>query len=421
MNQFKVNQFRVNQFKMIFVTVALGSLGILSACSQDPITSSVPDVAPEISAPVVPEPPATPNPGVTPPSVTAPNPPTAPPVPLVPTCIDQCLYTVQAIAPLENTLQLTKLNGAGEILGIRNNKPVIYRNGTLEDLPKPEDINGSQTETGETDTYSITSNGFGDYMIAKRIVKTGNGAVEYHTWFHRNGSPETAFIYKSNFHGVAMSDTGRNLSDDPARFQSNTPDLQNNSLIPHLIWNVNRNTDTTISDPGFLWSINNAGIAVGRGNNSDGKQPVSLRNGNKTLLGSLDQSGTSLGTANDINADGVIVGYSSVIGKLRAFRHFNGPSGRKMYPMGDAGCETTNAIAINDAGVSVLNGTGCTNSPNASALINTSDSTQNLNSQIDSNEGWELSSVVDINNKGQILAVGKQNGVRKFVLINPIN
>jgi probable HAF family extracellular repeat protein len=411
----------------------------LAACSPSalPDPSTVAVNPPETSAPNTGTPDSS-NPGTPapqPPVVVAPTPPTVqPPTVITPpnpnivqlpppvNCIQTCRYTVTEVAEA-NSLSLAKLNGDGEIFGIRNNKPVKFSNGVLADLPTPADVNQSQTEANETDQYRVTVNQNGDYLIAKRIVNTAGTSVRYHTWFHRKGSPENAFIYKGNTHGIAMSEAGHNLSGDVDRAINASPSLGINSVIPNMIWNVNTNIDTPISGPAFLKAINDSGVAVGRGTaTADNSEPVSWRSGVKTRLGSLDPSGSSLGLANDINNDGVIVGFSTVAGKLRAFKYFNGPAGLKMYLMGDAGCQTTNSVAINGAGDNVLNGTGCPNSTTsgAAALLNRGRSTENLNDYVSRDDGWELTSAIDINDRGQILGLGKRNGAFKYFRLNPI-
>jgi hypothetical protein len=424
----------MNSFKLLSTIIAAGTL---AACSPSPLPVPNP-VTQETTAPGTPDssnpgttdpnPPVVvdPNPPVvqppvviTPPQPTAPNPPVVQAAPA--NCLDTCRYTVTDVAEA-NSLTLSKLNGAGEIFGIRNVKPVIYSNGVFTDLPTPPDLNESQTRADETDRYQVTVNQFGDYLIAKRIVNNAGTNVRYHTWFHRKGSPENAFIYKGNTHGIAMSEAGHNLSDDVKRAIGNTPSLGINSVIPRMIWNVNTNIDTPISGPRFLKAINDSGVAVGQDVGPSNAQPVKWQNGVTTRLGSLDPSGASEGIANDINNDGVIIGHSIVAGKLRAFRHFNGDDGLKMYPMSNGSCQTTNAIAINTAGASVLNGTGCPNSTtNSTALVNSAlGRTENLNNFISRDDGWELTNVIDINDRGQILGLGKRNGVIKYFRLNPI-
>jgi probable HAF family extracellular repeat protein len=429
----------MNPIKLLSAIIVAGTF---AACSPSPLPDPSPVTPPETTAPgtpdsstpgttdpqppvvVDPNPPVVQPPVVTmPPQPTAPNPPVVqPPVVQPPVnCIQTCRYTVTDVAEA-NSLTLSKLNGAGEIYGIRNVKPVIYSNGVFTDLPTPPDINESQTRADETDRYQVTVNQNGDYLIAKRIINTAFTNVRYHTWFHRKGSPENAFIYKGNTHGIAMSEAGHNLSDDVKRAIGNTPSLGINSVIPTMIWNVNTNVDTPISGPRYLKAINDSGVAVGQDVGPSNAQPVKWQNGVTTRLGSLDPSGASEGIANDINNDGVIVGHSRASGKVRAFRYFNGAAGLRMALMGDAGCQSTDAIAINTAGDSVLNGTGCPNSTTSgnAALLNRPGFTQNLNDFISRDDGWELTTVIDINDRGQILGLGKRNGVNKYFRLNPI-
>jgi uncharacterized delta-60 repeat protein len=333
-------------------------------------------------------------------------------------CVRRCEYKITNIG-VSNTpsSRMTKLNAAGDVYGVQTNRPVRYSNGMLSVLPVPADINGSQTQPGETASFFATSNEYGDYMIAKRIVNSNATTSRYHSWFHRNGSPENAFSYKGSFHGIAMSDAGHNLSDDP--------DLQIAALqaqVPHLIWNVNQNTDTPISGPLTLSAINNSGVAVGFSTNLNMSRPVSWSNGATVNLGSLDPSGDSLGRATDVNSSGRIVGWTSVAGRQKAFQYFNGAAGLKMYTIGDLSCVTSQATAINDAGLIGLNGSGCVGQ--TIAMLSKDGGTRDLNHLIPSNSGWQIRQVIDINNAGQILvtAINSPNQpYPNYLRLDPVN
>jgi uncharacterized delta-60 repeat protein len=372
----------MKQFTLI---TAILTLAATAACS------STPYLGPERTAP----------------NLTAPNP-ADQTLEAQAVCTDRCEYRITDIGVSETaSSRMTKLNGTGDVYGVRGaRQPTRYSNGVLSPLPVPADINGSQTQPGETDFYSSTSNEYGDYMISKVISNPNTGTFRHHTWFHRNGSPENAFSYKGNFSGVAMSNNGHNLSDRLFNQLVIAPDAQ----VPHLIWNVNQNTDTPTTNPaiqanGSLQAINDSGVAVGTTQRTTG-QPISWNNGLVTRLGSLDPAGTSAGVANDININGEIVGESNVANQARAFRYANA----KMYSIDALDCTRSTASAISDSGMIGMNGSSCggQNVNTNLAMIHKNGKTRKLNSLVPSNSGWGIERVVDINSAGQILVLARR-------------
>jgi uncharacterized delta-60 repeat protein len=340
-------------------------------------------------------------------------------------CTGRCEYRITDIGVSQTpTTKMTKLNGVGDVYGVLGiRQPTRYRNGAVSPLPVPADIDGSRTQPGETDFYNSTSNEYGDYMISKVISNPNTGTYRHHTWFHRQGSPENAFSYKGNFSGVAMSNNGHNLSDRLDNQFVIAPDAQ----VPHLIWNVNQNTDTPTTNPaiqanGSLQAINDLGVAVGTTRRFAG-EPISWNNGAVTGLGSLDPTGTSAGVAHDININGEIVGESNVANQPRAFRYAK----EKMYPIDALDCARSTATAISDSGIIGMNGSSCSgqNANTNFAMIHKNGITRKLNTLVPSNSGLRIEQVVDINSAGQILVLARralfQDQYASYLRLDPAN
>jgi probable HAF family extracellular repeat protein len=380
--------------------------------SGTPDSSNPGSGTPDSSNPGTPAPPTEPpvlQPPVVQPPVVNPTPPTVlqPPVTAI-VCTAECLYTVESLAPRLTGTTLTKLTSlspTGDVFGTRNDRRIKLSNGSITQLP----VMPSEAQPANLDEFIsdqvISENDSGDVLVSKQIGSLQGGIVRNQTWFvPRFGNTR----YKADIFGIDI-----NLS--AQQVLSKTSDR-------NVIWNSINNTQTVMN----LYSVrafNNFGVAVGeRGDIPDGPDPASERNGVVTPLGSLHPSGFSKGAATDINNVGVIVGHSkNADGQKRAFRYFNGAAGKKMYPMQTADCRYTEAIAINDFGFSVLNGTQCpTAGLSSSALLSKPDlSTINLNLHIPVRDGWVLTSVVDINRRGQILALATLNGERTYVKLNP--
>jgi probable HAF family extracellular repeat protein len=374
--------------KSIQFLTAIIVAGSLGACSSTPV---VDNGAASSQAGTPGQPSTQPNPQ--PPANSAP----------AVSCLQNCLFTVEQISESGIRFDQAKLSGNGDVFGTRDNKPVKFSNGILEELPIPAQVNGADL-ANDVITHKVTVNDAGDYMVSRRITNPFLPTRDQ-SWIVRTNRT----LFKVGFSGgIALSQRGFALSDG---FATNS------------VWNLNTDTVSAVSGATQMKAINDSGVAVGQGGLIDGAGAISLRNGLKTRLGGLDAFGRGPGLANDINNAGVIVGSSTDTGKKRAFRYFDGPDGLKMYGM-NTDCETSEAIAINESGNSVLNGTGC---PDRSgnrlrALLSKPDlSSLNLNDHI-AKKTWALTSVLDINNNGQILALGTRfDGRTIFVLkLNPI-
>ena len=208
---------------------------------------------------------------------------------------------------------------------------------------------------------------------------------------------------------------------------------------------------------GSAMSVNNAGQIVGSSQFSDGHAEAFVTSGNTmTALGLL--AGGDWSSANDINNSGQVVGTAST--KSGSFRAFTWTAGGQIQSLGTLGGSNSYAMSVSDKGVvagnsqnalgwthafSYFNGSmydlgtlGGNNSygygTNSSGDVvgyseTTSGSTHafiyrngalvDLNNLLPSNSGWTIEAAYDINDKGQIVGVGTNNGERLAFLLNP--
>lgn len=173
-----------------------------------------------------------------------------------------------------------------------------------------------------------------------------------------------------------------------------------------------RDLGTLGGNSGIAYGINEAGQAVGWAATSAGAQHAFITGPNgegmrdlgtlviRNVEPSLDHS-----IAHDINDSGLVVGQSNVTeGTTYAF--ITGPNGEGMIDLGTLGGTSSSASGINDAGQAV--GWSNVASGSGHAFIIGPDGTgmSDLNSLLDLPQGVILTSAIDINNNGQVIAAG---------------
>lgn len=165
-------------------------------------------------------------------------------------------------------------------------------------------------------------------------------------------------------------------------------------------------------------SINDSGVAVGYWYTdcaSDCYEEVCIFRGDTiTLLGTL---GGIYAEGTDINNRGQIAGWSCLDFDCTAYRGFVWDNGNwtTIPTLGGAG---SNAEAINDHGVVV--GQAYTSGNVQTAIIfDTINGLRDLNTLIPPGSGWQLLTATGINNRGQIVGVGKHGGLTRAFLLTP--
>ena len=166
-------------------------------------------------------------------------------------------------------------------------------------------------------------------------------------------------------------------------------------------------------------AINDSGIAVGYWitdcDNSDCYEEACIfRNDSLILIGRL---GGNYARASDINNRGQIVGWSCTNSDCSQYRGFIWNNGvwTTIPTLGGSGSE---ANAINDYGIVVGEAKTASNAQHA-IIYDSSHGLRDLNDLIPQGGGWELISATDINDAGQIVGVGRINGLTRAFLLTP--
>lgn len=208
--------------------------------------------------------------------------------------------------------------------------------------------------------------------------------------------------------------------------------------VAPVVYNLSTSTHENIpAVPGlfqtFAFAINGSGQVAGNTFSKSSTTPVYgiegsgfyFSNGTTTSLGTLGGSSSSVG---DINRSGEVVGSSALSSDLisHAFLWVNG----RMTDLGTLpGYNTSAAQKINDQGEIVgevlnLDPSGKLN--REAAFLYSDGTMKALNSLLDPGSGWTISSVLSINNLGQILAIGHNSSLAPitgtdngYVLLTP--
>jgi hypothetical protein len=196
-----------------------------------------------------------------------------------------------------------------------------------------------------------------------------------------------------------------------------------------VAWTVTNAPNTSPSSGGFdaVTSVNELGVFTGQ-HPFDNK--MVFWNSSQTSWQYLFYPGTHQtiqGVTLDINNYGDIVGCagpngngSSCAQTTQAYLYSVSSNHALTGLLGQLSCLGSSAKALNDSQVIVMNGFNCGNAPKR-AMRNTHGVSQFLDELIPANSRWKFTEVIDINNKGQILAKGTRNGVVTYGLLTPNN
>ena len=284
------------------------------------------------------------------------------------------------------------LNDSGTVVGSQHFgdgsvKPFVYEAGTLTVLSIP---------------------GFNGYLGANAInnagVIAGSGYINANTY----AQPFESFIYD---HGTVthISNAGGTTA---------TQGINDSGVVTggfalnygNFFWNTYTFANNTFHDLGAFspsWvtyglAINNSGTVVGyhsNPNSNTGRHAFSYSGGTYTDIGTLP--GGSQATAAAINEAGWIAGSSATAtSDNHAFLYHSGT----MEDLGTLGGATSIAYGINDGGSVV--GESATATSAGHAFVYSGGFVLDLNDRLESPIGSTLTSALDINNAGQIVAQG---------------
>jgi len=140
--------------------------------------------------------------------------------------------------------------------------------------------------------------------------------------------------------------------------------------------------------------------------------PFLYSNGKTIDLGTL---GGTIGYGTAINSRGDVVGSAQTASsQWHAFLYTNGIMKDLGVLPGDL---TSSAVSINNLGQVLGNSWGPSNG--GSGFLFSNGVMKNLNSLIDPNSGWKIVQGNEINNRGQILALGQNSQGLDYLLLTP--
>lgn len=255
---------------------------------------------------------------------------------------------------------LLGINDASHLAGGSGQRAFIYRNGVKTDL-------GTLPGGGSTWATALNNN---DVVVANTWISSRNG---YHAFVWQNG---ITALPSDRPGGVYMQ-----------------------------------------GDETWAYGINDAGYIAGSFNpySATGGNAIIWHNGVVTELANL--SGSDRGEAMAINGSNQVVGYEAfgVFAQLRAVI-WDGTTPKALGSI--PGYGQSQAMAINDGGTVIGNAMNSWEQF-GHPFVWTAGVMEDLNGLIQA-PGWELNSVTDLNNSGQIIGMGKLNGVVHAFLLNPV-
>jgi len=294
--------------------------------------------------------------------------------------------------------------------------PFLWQNGNLTDFNNINDFDGSSSEV-----FDINNSG-------QVVGRTLTSSRLYHAFLWQNGTKTYLGNNGSDNSSVAV---GINNSGQVVGWSyqasSNNRDAPDGSYHAVLWQNGSpTNLGTLPGDNNSrAFAINKLGQVFGVSYQSSNSTIPSTQhifrwqNGTMTNFGNLVTSSPyAYSTINQINNRGQVVGTSINTGHGSTAYIWKKGSLTYLDSSGFGGTLHGEALGINAAGtvVGYLTINGSINR----AFVWRDGTMRNLNNLLLPNSGWELNSVVGINNKGQIIGTGKFNGQNRAFILTPV-
>jgi probable HAF family extracellular repeat protein len=302
------------------------------------------------------------------------------------------VYTVAPVGNFGNlTSQPNGLNNAGAVAGYVYT-PGNHINAYVSNNGAATSLHQGDPNTGNSKAWGINESGA---VVGEASVGNATQAAVF-----SNGSVHTlGTLGGTNSYGYGINASGQvvGVSDTSGGGQHGFVTGANNTLVD--IGPVNGGSYSAAN------AINDLGQVTGYAEtNANGDYAAYIyQNGVMSFLSTL---GGSYAQGYAINNAGMVAGYSGLIdGESHAFLYGSGV----LLDLGDLGGNDSYATGINESG-SVVGASNITNGGSYHAFLYSGGKLQDLNDLIDPALGYTLSYASDINDKGQITAIGCKAG-----------
>ena len=308
--------------------------------------------------------------------------------------VSQVRYTVVDLSALAS---VTAINSRGHVLGQSSSRrAVIWEDGTIIDLGDLAGFGSDGTAINDNDEVTgsspVTLHGSGHAFLWSNGIMTDLGVLP--------GGEGSI--------GISINDSSQitGYSAD-----SVTHDATACRWVNGVISSLGIPAIRSVTN-----GINNAGQITGSYNNTvfsdtaDGDHAFIWQNGNLTLLGDLGYDETF---PSDINNSGTVVGRSNATPEDNAFLWKDSVL-TDIYPIQPTGY--SQALAINDSGEVI----GYALATGFHSFYYKDGKIAFFDTLLEKSSGWSVTTVHDINNRGEVIANGVHNGNPALMLLKPV-
>lgn len=320
-----------------------------------------------------------------------------------------CLNSPQAdaqeysLTEVGNHYSAAAFNDLGQVVGTEGLQSYLWSNGATTAI------------TGFAGTSIVTAadiNNAGQVTGTMNVPSTG-GATTNHAYRWFQGATQ-------DLDPGGVASTGNAINAAGLVAGTVTPAVQDQFRIGSAIFNGSTvqvlPVPPDVNGTSSANAINDKGEVAGTGGGASGRfEPYFYTAGVATPLGNL---GGQIGRGLGINNSGTVVGSADTLDFTERAFVYKGGLKTSLDPA--SAFDATFANAINDAGKIV--GNGFEKDGASFAFVVAGGLIANLNSLLDaSGNGWHLTSAVDVNGLGDILALGHdQEGVEHAVILAPV-